>query len=72
MQADEAYRLVFDVIPYGFVPIGEDVGGNLYLIDCRTDAGPVFWWDHEKSAFGDGLESVTETFSGFVDSIAPE
>ena len=71
-QADEAYRLVFDVIPEGLVPIGEDAGGNLYLIDCRTDDGPVFWWDHEKSAFSDGLESVGDTFSGFLNDIHPD
>ncbi|WP_374548958.1 SMI1/KNR4 family protein [Sphingobium yanoikuyae] len=71
-QSDEAYRLVFDVIPNAFCPIGEDASGNLYLIDCRTEAGPIFWWDHERSAFSDGLESVSETFIKFLEDIAPE
>lgn len=71
-QTDEAYRLVSDVIPKGLIPIGEDAGGNLYLIDCRTDVGQVFWWDHEKTAFSDGLEPVAENFSSFMADIAPD
>ena len=39
-QVDEAYRLTSDVLPAGLLPIGEDSGGNLYLIDGR-DASDV-------------------------------
>jgi len=71
-QVDEAYRLTADVLPRGLLPIGEDCGGNLYLIDSRDDGGPVYWWDHEKPANVTTLEPVAENFPAFVADIGPE
>jgi|GEM_PF-4889768 len=71
-QVDEAYRLTADVLPMGLLPIGDDSGGNMYLIDCRDNAGPVFWWDHESPASMTSLEPVAKTFLAFVADVGPE
>jgi hypothetical protein len=42
-QLDEVYRLVCDVVPAGMVPVAEDSGGNLWLLDCRWGSGGVYW-----------------------------
>jgi hypothetical protein len=67
VQVDEVHRLVGDVLPGGLVPVGEDRGGNLYLLDARPHAGrgAVYWWDHEQELGEDRIEKVADSFGSF-------
>jgi hypothetical protein len=73
VQVDEVFRLVGDELPKGFLPIAEDISGNLYLLDCTGNAveNPVFWWDHERNAEGLELEPVAGGFPEFLDLLVP-
>ena len=68
LQVDDCYELVGDVLPDGMLPVGEDQGGNLYLLDCRTGAstGAVYWWDHEQELGEDRVELVATSFPEFL------
>jgi len=50
LSAMDAYRsLVLKrkiLPPYSF-PFAVDGGGNLFLVDCRSDEGPVYVWWHD-------------------------
>ena len=73
-QIDETYRIVGDVMPDGMLPFAVDIGENFFLIDCRPgpESGAVFWWDHEQDLGEDRVEKVADSFSGFLEDLAPE
>jgi hypothetical protein len=73
-QLDGCYELVGDVLPEGMLAVGEDQGGNLYLLDCRTgpSTGAVYWWDHEQELGEDRVELVATSFPEFLAVLVPD
>jgi cell wall assembly regulator SMI1 len=67
-QVDSVYRLVSDVLPDGLIPVGDDSGGNLYLLDIRPQAGggAVYRWDHEQDLGENHVEKVADSFGAFL------
>ena len=62
-------------LPRGFLPIADDVGGNLILLDCSLEQKGVFFWDHEEEA-EDGEEPtmdnmcyISKNFDSFLSSL---
>jgi hypothetical protein len=74
LQLDGCYELVGDVLPEGMLPVGQDQGGNLYLLDCRTgpSTGAVYWWDHEQEPGEDRVELVATSFPEFLAALVPD
>ncbi|RQR79225.1 SMI1/KNR4 family protein [Burkholderia sp. Bp9012] len=69
-----------EYIPAGFVPIADDPGGNLYLMDCDGSSernGKVYFWNHESAepaeeAVLSNFNNITllfDTFSDFIDAM---
>ncbi|EPS1221450.1 SMI1/KNR4 family protein [Burkholderia cenocepacia] len=60
-------------IPVGFVPIADDPGGNLYLLDCDRNSdrnGKVYFWNHEGAEPADdpalsSFKNITQLFGSF-------
>lgn len=51
---------VEDYVPSGFIPIAEDSGGNLLCLGTAgSQAGKVYFWDHED-AQGDDPRNLLE------------
>lgn len=72
-----------EYIPTGFVPVAEDPGGNLYLLDCDQSLdrnGKVYFWNHENAEPSDdpvlssfnNITFIFDSFSEFLDSLRPE
>ena len=63
-------------VPSGFLPIGDDLAGNLIVLGVGSPHyGEVFFWDHENEV-GDGQEPTMEnmefiagSFGEFLDAI---
>jgi hypothetical protein len=74
VQLDSVLTQVGDVIPSGMVPVGEDEGGNFYLLDTRIGPafGSVSWWDHERDLGDHHVELVAPSFTDFLDQVGPE
>jgi hypothetical protein len=51
------------IIANHFFPFAIDGGGNLFLVDCRTDEGAVYVWWHDVS--DDNLLDLHTGISGF-------
>jgi hypothetical protein len=45
--AYESLVLKRRIIPSYFFPFAVDGGGNLFLVDCRSDEGAVYVWWHD-------------------------
>ncbi|WP_081072021.1 SMI1/KNR4 family protein [Burkholderia cepacia] len=69
-----------EYIPAGFVPIADDPGGNLYLLDCDRNLdrnGKVYFWNHESAEPAEdptlsNFKNVTllfDSFSQFLDAL---
>ena len=71
VQVDEVLRLVGDVLPSGTLPVAEDDGGNLYLLDCVAHPGTVYWWNHERDIGDEHIDKVAATFSAFIQILKP-
>ena len=69
-QLDEVYRLVGDVVPAGMIPIADDGGGNLWLLDCNPSLGGVYWWDHERDLGDEHVEKAADSFGQFTSLLA--
>ena len=69
-QLDQVYHLVGDVVPAGMVPVAEDHGGNLWLLDCRPGSGGVYWWDHERDLDDHRVEKAADSFGQFIRLLA--
>ena len=74
LQLDGCYELVGDVLPEGMLAVGEDQGGNLYLLDCRMgpSTGAIYWWDHEQEPGEDRVELVATSFPEFLAALVPD
>ncbi|EIG56702.1 SMI1/KNR4 family protein [Bradyrhizobium canariense] len=74
LQLDGCYELVGDVLPEGMLAVGEDQGGNLYLLDCRMgpSTGAIYWWDHEQEPGEDRVELVATSFPEFLAVLVPD
>jgi hypothetical protein len=71
LQADSTFELVGDVLPKFMVPIGADISGNFYLLDC-SGGGAVYWWDHEQDPGEDRVEKVAGSFGDFLALLVPD
>jgi len=61
-------------IPGGFLPIGQDPGGNLICLDLGGDKG-VYFWDHEKEQDPPTRENVAKiagSFNEFLSTLEPD
>jgi cell wall assembly regulator SMI1 len=74
LQVDNCHALVGDVLPDGMLPVAEDQGGNLYLLDCRMgpSTGSVYWWDHEQELGEDRVSLVATSFPQFLAALVPD
>jgi hypothetical protein len=66
LSAIDAYRnlaLGKEAIPAYLFPFAIDGGGNLLLVDCRTDEGWVYVWWHD--VVDDGLLDLRTGISEF-------
>jgi hypothetical protein len=61
-------------IPSWYMPIGNDSGGNLYIMSLyEENKGVIAFWDHEGEAkengsdYYDNLTHVANSFSEFID-----
>jgi hypothetical protein len=70
----------FQAPPAGFVPIADDPGGNLYLLDCDRNSdrnGKVYFWNHEGAEPTEdpalsNFKNITllfDSFSQFLDAL---
>jgi cell wall assembly regulator SMI1 len=56
----------------GFLPIGEDDGGNLILLDVKGDSpGSVHFWEHEMTPPEEAYTRLNDNFSEFWEALAP-
>jgi hypothetical protein len=58
-------------MPNGFVVMGRDPGGGMYIIGTKSDAG-VYFWDHQHSLPGSSEENgntfhIAQTFTMLLD-----
>lgn len=64
--------------PSEFLPVGEDPGGNLVLIQWRgDDVGSIHFWDHEEEADEDepathrNLTRISDGFAAYLEELEP-
>jgi len=66
LSAIEAHR---DQVPEHFLPIADDLPGNLYCLSLDGPSkGAVFYWDRDTAE----ILLVSEDFDSFLESIEPE
>ena len=67
-QVDAVYRILWDVLPAGTLPIDENEAGNLYLLDCNEGPakGSLLWWDHERELGDVRTELVSRSLADFL------
>lgn len=65
-----------DRYPSDFLPIGEDSGGNLILIQISgDDVGSIHFWDHEEEADEDeppthrNITRISDSFTAFLEEL---
>ena len=62
-------------LPKDFLPIADDLGGNLILLDCSLKQRGVFFWDHEEEAEDgeeptmDNMYYLSKNFDSFLSSL---
>jgi hypothetical protein len=62
-------KMLEDRVPAGFLPIGDDPGGNFYLIGVAGEhSGKVYFWDHENEAQLHDTEPDLENMSFIANS----
>jgi hypothetical protein len=67
-------------IPKGFIPIGDDPGGNAYLIGTDGEIfGQIYFWDHENEAALEEKEPdfknmslIANSFTEFLNKLRSE
>jgi SMI1-KNR4 cell-wall len=69
-------RELQDDVPEGFIPIGNDPGGNMILLDISDSSGgasPVYYWDCEhyypQTHHDVNTYLISPSFSEFIDSL---
>lgn len=74
LQLDRVLAFVGDVLPPKTLPIGEDEGGNFYLLHCGEGEtyGNVSWWNHERELDDRHVEPVAPSFAAFLALLGPE
>jgi cell wall assembly regulator SMI1 len=61
-----------DPIDPSFLPIGENVFGNVICLKVRgEDYGAVYFWDHELAVSVGPYTRVTDSFSEFFEGLRP-
>lgn len=56
----------------GFLPVGEDEGGNLVCLKAvGEDSGSVWLWSHDAALDEDPFERLSESFGEFFSSLRP-
>ena len=61
-----------DELAPGFLPIGEDDGGNLICLKVAgEDYGAVYFWEHEVLPEGDAYARIADSFEAFFDGLRP-
>ena len=71
---ENSLQNVEEYVPSGFVPIGEDSGGNLLCLGTvGTYSGKVYFWDHEEvqGVNPQKLIEVAANFEELLDSLLP-
>lgn len=69
-------RFIGDRVPKEFLPIAQDVGGNLVCLCTKgKDKGKIYFWDHEEESDIDGFPTydnlyfVANDFEEFLNSV---
>jgi hypothetical protein len=56
----------------GFLPIGEDEGGNRVCLKVAgEDYGAVWFWTHDAALDEDPFERLSDSFSDFFEALRP-
>jgi cell wall assembly regulator SMI1 len=67
-------------VPPGTIPIGDDPGGNLFLLSLADDSkGAVLFWDHEEEPVDEATDwsdfenvyAIAGSFDEFLASLRP-
>ncbi len=61
----------------GFLPIGDDPGGNFYLLGTTKEYfGQIYFWDHENEAqlhneqpYFDNMSFIASSFTEFLNKL---
>lgn len=65
-------------IPFSFIPIAHDAGGNLVIMELKANENKIYFWDHELEADeGDAPDIsnvylINQSFSDFIDNLYEE
>ncbi|MDP8942618.1 MAG: SMI1/KNR4 family protein [Actinomycetota bacterium] len=61
-----------DELDPGFLPIGEDDGGNLICLKVSgDDYGAVYFWEHEVLPESDAYTRIADSFEAFFAGLRP-
>jgi cell wall assembly regulator SMI1 len=66
------YYLEEERVPPGYLPIADDVFGNMLLLGIdEQNSGQVYFWDHEREYLEDEqmISIVASSFSAFLESL---
>ncbi len=68
----EVSRLDETCCPVGSIPIAYCSGGNLLLMDARSQGGQISFWDHEiEGGSQSGIHAVASSVKEFIEGVAP-
>lgn len=62
-------------IIHGFIPIAEDPGGNLILLNCAGNDEGIYFWDHEFESLEDtppnmrNMSLISTSFEAFFNGL---
>lgn len=62
-------------IIHGFIPIAEDPGGNLILLNCTGKDEGIYFWDHELESLEDtppnisNMSLISTSFEAFFNRL---
>ena len=71
------YENYKDRIPSDFIPIAHDAGGNLIIMELKSNSNRIYFWDHELEADEDegeipNMENVyyiNQSFTKFINDL---
>lgn len=69
------YNNYKDRIPFGFIPIAHDAGGNLILMELNSGEHKIYFWDHEtevdegETPNMNNVYLISQSFSDFINNL---
>ena len=72
------YENYKDRIPSGFIPIAHDAGGNLIIMELKSNSNRIYFWDHEfevddgETPNMDNVYYINQSFTKFINDLYKE